>query len=319
MTSKPQQSNVPKSMQNRSPARGAADGLDAADTEAAAAASLNLDLMSSDEIASSFVQSAFEVAEAVKTAASELGVAIELTVNCLSRGGRILILGAGTSGRLAAAEAAECPPTFSTDPDLVVARMAGGEHAFIQAIEGAEDDTVAGVEAVADAGADDLIIAVSASGYAPYVRSALAAARQRGVANVLICSNRQAVGVASHTVFLDTGPELLSGSTRLKAGSAAKVALNAITTGAFARLGRVFGQSMVEVKVTNSKLRRRAERLVSQLGRTGLDQAAKLLDLTQNDVKAAIVCARKNCSATEATQILDQCQRQLRQVLDGGC
>jgi N-acetylmuramic acid 6-phosphate etherase len=192
----------------------------------------------------------------------------------LAGGGRLLYAGAGTSGRLAALDAAECPPTFGVDPRRVVALVAGGAAALGRAVEGAEDDVAAGRRAVARvrAGPRDLVVGVSASGTTPFVLAALAEARRRGAATGLVTSNPAARPAVDHRVVLRTGRERIAGSTRMKAGTAAKMALGLLTSTAFVRLGAVRGGRMVAARPVSAKLRARAVRTVAALA--GVEDAA---------------------------------------------
>src|SRR5262245_20313138 len=183
----------------------------------------------------------------------------------LRGGGRVLMLGAGTSGRLGVLEAAECPPTFGSDPDRIQAAMAGGEGAVFRAVEGAEDVAEDGARAAAWLRGGDLLVGISASSVTPYVRGALAAARARGARTVLLtCAPQRGLSrLADVLVAVRTGPEVLTGSTRLKAGSATKAVLNAMTTAAMVRLGKAYQNLMVDVRPNSAKLRDRSRRIVA--------------------------------------------------------
>jgi N-acetylmuramic acid 6-phosphate etherase len=207
----------------------------------------------------------------------------------LEAGGRLVYAGAGTSGRLAALDAAECPPTFGTDPRQVVALVAGGARALRRAVEGAEDDAPAARTAVRRARVRerDLVVGVSASGTTPWVRAALEEARRRGAATALVTCNPAARG-APLRVVLRTGPELIAGSTRMKAGTATKMALTLLSTAAMLRLGRVRGGRMVDLVATNEKLRRRAVRIVAELARASPARARAALAGAGWSVRAAV-------------------------------
>jgi len=199
----------------------------------------------------------------------------------LAAGGRLIYVGAGTSGRLAALDAAECPPTFGTRAAQVVALVAGGRRALARAVEGAEDSRAAGRDAVRSLAVDgrDLVCGVTASGVTPYVLAALAAARRRGATTALVtCAPARVVrGVADLLVRLDAGAETVAGSTRMKAGLATKAVLHTVSTIAMIRLGKVYGQLMVDVRPTSRKLQRRAERIVAHLTRLDVPAARRLL------------------------------------------
>ena len=208
---------------------------------------------------------------AVGRAAPAVGRAIELIVRALSRGGRLVFVGAGTSGRLGVIEAAECPPTFDTPPALVQAVIAGGRGAVFRSVEGAEDDASAGARQMRRrARAGDVVVGIAASGVTPFVHGALGEARRRGAATVLVTCNPDVPRRSARIVIaLAVGPEVLAGSTRLKAGTATKLVLNTLTTGAFARLGKVYGNRMVDLRPRSAKLRARALQLVAELGGVG--------------------------------------------------
>ena len=254
---------------------------------------------------------------AVARAAQPLARAVDLTVDALARGGRLLFVGAGTSGRLGVLEAAECPPTFGTPPRLVRAVMAGGRGSVFRAAEGAEDDARAGARAVRRlARRGDVVVGVAASGVTPFVRAALAAARGRGAATVLVtCNPTVPRGAARVVVALGVGPEVLAGSTRLKAGTATKLALNTLTTATFVRLGKVYGNRMVDFEPRSAKLRARALRLVGELGGVPPRTAARLLTAAGGRAKAAIVMARLGVDAREARRRLAAARGFLRGAL----
>ena len=253
---------------------------------------------------------------AVGRAALAVARAVDLVVDALGRGGRLLFVGAGTSGRLGVIEAAECPPTFGTSPSLVRALIAGGRGAVFRAVEGAEDDgaeAARGVRRLVRRG--DAVVGIAASGITPFTRSALAEARRRGARTVLVTCNRAATRAAHVVVVLDVGPEVLAGSTRLKAGTATKLVLNTLTTASFARLGRVHGNRMVDLRARSAKLRARARRLVRDIGRVGDHEAARLLEAAGGGVKVAIVMARLGVPATLARRRLATAGGRLRLTL----
>ena len=224
-----------------------------------------------------------------------------LVADALESGGRVVFLGAGTSGRLGVLEAAECPPTFGTDPDRIRAVMAGGEDAVFRAVEGAEDREDEGREEAQHLRTGDVLIGIMASSVTPFVLGALETGRARGIRTVLVtCAPRPGLRTLADVVIaIPTGPEVLTGSTRLKAASATKAALNAITTAAMVRLGKVYGNLMVEMKQTNAKLRDRGRRIVMAAGQVEADEAARLL-AEAGDMKTAIVMARLGVGAEAA-------------------
>ncbi|MDP6519245.1 MAG: N-acetylmuramic acid 6-phosphate etherase, partial [Planctomycetota bacterium] len=236
-------------------------------------------------------------ASAVQRAADEIASVVDLVATRLAEGGRLFYVGAGTSGRLGVLDAAECPPTFHSSPEQVQALIAGGDGALTRAVEGAEDDEqAAGRELTARGlGPADVVIAISAGGTTPYAHGALAAARAAGAASVfLACVPFEAApDRADLSLRLETGPEILTGSTRLKAGTATKMVLNTISTLTMARLGKIHGNRMVDVATgANDKLRDRGLRLVCELADVDRSRAGQLLDAAGGRVKTAVVMGR---------------------------
>lgn len=239
------------------------------------------------------------------------------TARALEAGGRVVFIGAGTSGRLGVLEAAECPPTFGSDPDRIKAVMAGGEGAVFRAVEGAEDREEDGRREASRLRPPDLLIGISASSVTPFVLGALAAARDRGVATVLVtCAPERGLArLADTLVAIATGPEVLTGSTRLKAGSATKAALNAITTAAMVRLGKAYENLMVDLRQGSAKLQDRARRIVTAAARVPREEAERLLSLAGGEVKTAIVMGRLGVSAAAARQKLAAAEGHVRRAL----
>jgi N-acetylmuramic acid 6-phosphate etherase len=237
----------------------------------------------------------------------------------LEAGGKVVFAGAGTSGRLGVLEAAECPPTFGSDPEQIKAVIAGGEGAVFRAVEGAEDNEENGRREAAALKPPDLLIGISASSVTPFVRGALAAARHNGVGTVLVtCAPGAGLnGLADTVVAIATGPEVLTGSTRLKAGSATKAALNAITTAAMVRLGKVYENLMVDLRQGSAKLQDRARRIVAAAAAVGRDEAERLLSDAGGEVKTAIVMGRRGGSAEEARRRLAAARGHVRKALRG--
>jgi N-acetylmuramic acid 6-phosphate etherase len=258
------------------------------------------------------------VAAAAQRAA--IARAATLVADALQRGGRVVFVGAGTSGRLGVLEAAECPPTFGTDPDRIRAVMAGGEDAVFRAVEGAEDRAEDGRDEAARLREGDVVIGISASSVTPFVRGALETARVRGLPTVLVtCAPRPGLrAMADVVVAIRTGPEVLTGSTRLKAGSATKAALNAITTAAMVRLGKAYGNLMVDLRQGSAKLRDRARRIVAAAGEVSPDKAEALLAAAGAEVKTAIVMARLGVPADRARRRLEDASGQVRAALAMG-
>ena len=256
---------------------------------------------------------------AVGRVAPAIGRAVTRIAERLDTGGRLIFVGAGTSGRLGVLEAAECPPTFNTSPSQVQAVMAGGRGAVFRSVEGSEDDARAGARAIRGrARRGDAVVGIAASGVTPFVRAALAEAKRRGALTVLVtCNPRAPRGAAGMVITLNVGPEVLAGSTRLKAGTATKLALNTITTAAFTRLGKVHGNRMVDLQPKSAKLRARAERLVAELGRVSTPRARRLLDDARGSAKVAIVMARHRESAGAARRRLVAAHGFLSRALEG--
>ncbi|MGB2578348.1 N-acetylmuramic acid 6-phosphate etherase [Elusimicrobium simillimum] len=256
--------------------------------------------------------------KAVGKAKKEIAAAIRLAADCFGKGGKIIFIGAGTSGRLGILEAAECPPTFSTDPAQIIGIMAGGKSSVFKAKEGAEDDGPQGVKDIlAKAKKGDIVFGVAASGKTPYVIAALKAAKKIKAKTVLVtCNNKGIEKFADVTIYLPTGPEVLQGSTRMKAATATKMTLNIITTGAMTLCGKVYKNLMVDVKASNIKLRGRAQRLVETTAKVPPAKAEKLLKETSYNVKTAIVMGRKNISKSSAEKLLRQNKGFLRKVFN---
>ena len=289
-------------------------------TERADPRSRGLDRLSPAQIAKLMNRADRGAVAAVARAAPAIGRAVALIVRALSGGGRLIFVGAGTSGRLGVLEAAECPPTFGTSPTLVQAVIAGGRRAVFRSAEGAEDDAAEGARQVRGrARAGDVVVGVAASGVTPFVRAALEAARRRGAATVLVtCNPRVPRRAARVLIPLAVGPEVLAGSTRLKAGTATKLTLNTLTTATFAGLGKVYGNRMVDLRPRSAKLYARAVRLVREIGRVSETEAARLLGGARGSAKLAIVMARLAVGSKEARLRLKDTSGSLRRVLDDG-
>jgi N-acetylmuramic acid 6-phosphate etherase len=278
-----------------------------------------LDRLSAVAIARLMNRADRRAVRAVGRAAPAIGRAVDLIVRALSRGGRLIFVGAGTSGRLGVLEAAECPPTFDTPPSLVQAVIAGGRRTVFRSAEGAEDDAAEGARQIRRrVRGGDVVVGIAASGVTPFVRAALREARRRGAATALVTCNPQVPARTARVVIaLAVGPEVLTGSTRLKAGTATKLALNTLTTASFARLGKVYGNRMVDLRPRSAKLRARARRLVRELGRVDPREAARLLKAAGGSAKLAIAMARLGIDAPEARRRLKAAAGSLRRALAG--
>ncbi|HEX4641371.1 MAG TPA: N-acetylmuramic acid 6-phosphate etherase [Chthoniobacterales bacterium] len=269
-----------------------AESLARALTEQRNPRSETLEKLSAQELAELFIEEESLVQEALRKETASLARAIELVAKSLRGGGRLFYVGAGTSGRLGVLDASEIPPTFSAPPDLVQGIIAGGATALSRSVEGAEDERGSGALVIEERGVTgrDLVCGITASGRAPFVLGALAEARKRGAKTILLTCNpdRDRLPGCDLEIDLATGPELLTGSTRLKAGTATKVALNLISTGAMIALGKVRGNLMIDLTVSNAKLRDRAIRLVAQLAKCNATEAAERLELHGWNVRAAL-------------------------------
>lgn len=240
----------------------------------------------------------------------QIAQAIELIVAAFQAGGRLVYVGAGTSGRLGVLDASECPPTFSVPPTMVVGVIAGGYGALVKSAEGAEDDVNAGMAAMdtANVANRDVVVGIAASGTTPYVRAALGKAQTLGAKTILVtCSAPPKVLAETCDVIINpvTGPEVLTGSTRLKAGTATKLVLNTLTTGAMIRFGKVYGNLMVDLMALSAKLHDRGERIVMEVCGASRDDARRALKEAGGSVKVAIVMARRKVDAAEARRLLE--------------
>ncbi|MDH5500417.1 MAG: N-acetylmuramic acid 6-phosphate etherase [Gammaproteobacteria bacterium] len=288
-------------------------------TEAANPDAADLDRLSTAELVRLINAEDAKIAAAVAEQTDVIAAAIDIIAGKLAAGGRLVYLGAGTSGRLGVLDASECPPTFNADPGQVVGLIAGGDEALRCAIEGAEDSPDL---AVADLrrlnlSAKDVIVGIAASGTTPYVLGALDEARSVGAAAIGLTCNRDApIGAhADLCIAVVTGPEVLAGSTRMKAGTATKMVLNMLTTAAMVRLGKTYGNLMVDLRASNKKLAGRSLRILQKL--TGLNpaEARAVLDTCDGELKTAIVSQRLGISAAQARQDLQKAGGRLRIAL----
>ncbi|MES2125342.1 MAG: N-acetylmuramic acid 6-phosphate etherase [Gemmatimonadota bacterium] len=279
-----------------------------------------IDTLDPTQLVELFLQEDAAVPRAVAGAAREIASAIGLVEAAFRAGGRLTYVGAGTSGRLGVLDASECPPTFGTPPELVQGIIAGGATALTRSIEGAEDDRDAAVAAV-DArgvGPSDILIGIAASGSTPFVQAALLRAAALGARTMFVtCAEPPPVLVASCDVIvqLDVGPEVVTGSTRLKAGTATKLVLNMLTTGAMVRLGKTYGNLMVDLQATNAKLRERGERIVMEVLGVSREAARGALDAADGRVRTAIVMLHEQLNAADAEARLAAVDRRLRAII----
>jgi N-acetylmuramic acid 6-phosphate etherase len=289
-------------------------------TEQANPSSAELDALSTADLVAVFVEEDRRPQEAVAAAAPALTAAIDAIAERLRSGGRLFYLGAGTSGRLGVLDAAECPPTFCSAPELVQGVLAGGAPALLRSSEGLEDLFDAGRDDLVSRGfnAADALVGIAAGGTTPYVHGGLSHARSIGALSIaMACVPAEQVAMPCDIdIRLITGPEVLTGSTRLKAGTATKMALNILSTGVMVRLGKVYGNRMVDVAVTNSKLEDRALRILSDLAGVDREAGRALLQQSEGSVKLALLMARCGISAPSARERLASHGGQLRSALE---
>jgi N-acetylmuramic acid 6-phosphate etherase len=289
-------------------------------TEQANPASQALDQLSPLEFVDLVNREDAKTLMAITGARKDLATAIVRITESLRQGGRLFYIGAGTSGRLGVLDAAECPPTFGTPPERIQGLIAGGAEALTRSSEGLEDIAADGAAAIAahHVGATDVVVGITAGGTTPYVHGALQAAQQRGTTTIFMaCVPRNQVPARYDVdIRLIVGPEILAGSTRLKAGTATKMALNILSTGAMVQLGKVYDNRMVDVAVTNTKLRDRAIRILSDLTQLDRSTAANLLDASGQRVKLALLMHWGNLDAATAEICLEKQGGHLRQALN---
>ncbi len=278
--------------------------------------SANLDRLSALEIVDLFNREDVNTLNAIAGARQELAAAIDLIAASLRQGGRLFYIGAGTSGRLGVLDAAECPPTFCTPPELVQGILAGGAGALVKSSEGLEDIASDGAQAMADRqiGEHDVVVGITAGGTTPYVHGAIEAAKARGAGTVFMACvpANQVASIADIDIRLPVGAEILSGSTRLKSGTVTKMALNILSTGTMVKLGKVYGNRMVDVAVTNTKLLDRALQMIQDLTKLDRDAATKLLEASGRSVKVALLMHWTNVDRSEAEATLARTNGQLR-------
>jgi len=282
--------------------------------------SMRIDQLSSLEIVDLINAEDQMVAQAVHEEREPIARTVEMVVDCFRKGGRLIYVGAGTSGRLGVLDASEMPPTYRTDPVMVQGIIAGGFQALIRAQEGAEDHPQDGAKAIDEkqVGANDFVMGIATSGTTPFVHGALHRARELGArTGFLVCTypTEKIVAAADVVIAPLVGPEVITGSTRMKAGTATKMVLNTITTSSMVLLGKVFGNLMVDMQVTCEKLRDRGERILMEILGVERPEAARLLEQSGGRVKVGIVIARLGVDADEATRRLEQAGGLISQVV----
>lgn len=259
------------------------------------------------------------VAPAVAAQRRQLAKAVDVIVERMGRGGRLIYVGAGTSGRLGVLDASECPPTFGTKPSIVQGVIAGGRRALVRSAEGAEDDPAAGAAELDNRRirTTDVVCGIAACGMTPFVHGAVARAREVGAATLFVtCSPEVRDAIAADVVICPVvGPEVVTGSTRMKAGTATKLVLNTLTTAAMIRTGKVYGNLMVDLIASNDKLRDRAERILMELSGAGRQAAREILTAANNQLKPAIVMHARGVDYRAARKILAACKGSLRSAI----
>jgi len=284
--------------------------------------SKNIDRLSTIGIVELINSEDMLVAEAVGKERKKIAEAVDVIVEHFRKGGRLFYVGAGTSGRLGVLDASECPPTFGVRPTLVQGIIAGGKRALVRSIEGAEDKVNEGAKAIIKRGVcnRDTVIGIAACGLTPYVRGALKQAMQIEAGTIFITCSAEGIRDIPAKIIINpvVGPEIITGSTRMKAGTATKLMLNILTTAAMIKMGKVYGNLMVDLNATNQKLRDRSQRIVVQLTGLSRAKAVKLLERAGGKVKAAIVMHFRKVNLQQALAILDECGQSLRKAIKEG-
>ena len=290
-------------------------------TELRNRASENIDLLSTRQIVDLINAEDALVPAAVAEQSKQIAAAIDLIVARFRKGGRLFYVGAGTSGRLGVLDASECPPTFGVPPSLVQGIIAGGRRALVRSAEGAEDYPEDGAASIKKrcVRSRDIVVGLAACGMTPFVHGALRQARRIGAATIFITCAPEAVKHIPADIIINpvVGPEVITGSTRMKAGTATKLVLNTLTTGAMIRLGKVYGNLMVDLRAVNEKLRDRSVRIVMEMTNLSRRQAQRLLERAEGKVKAAIVMHFRRTDLAGALKILDECDQFLRKAIEG--
>ena len=281
--------------------------------------SMQLDSLSAQELVALINREDQQVALAVEKCLPQIALAVEKIVTAFERGGRLVYVGAGTSGRLGVLDASECPPTYGVKPEMVVGLIAGGDHALRHPIEGAEDNVQQGqadLEEI-DFSARDVLVGIAASGRTPYVLGALNYAKQLGATTVSIASNPNSKMAEVADIAIETvvGPEVLTGSSRMKSGTAQKLVLNMLTTASMVLIGKCYQNLMVDVQASNKKLKARALKIVMEATECDNEAAANVLTKANGQVKLAILMQLSGLDALEAQSLLDKSNGKLRQAL----
>jgi N-acetylmuramic acid 6-phosphate etherase len=281
---------------------------------------VGIDVASPQELVDLIAAEDATVPDAVAAARVEIAAALELVEATFREGGRLFYVGAGTSGRLGILDATECPPTFGTAPEMVQGIIAGGAPAIVRSVEGAEDDPNAAIAEIDARRVDarDTVVGIAASGTTPYVRAALGRAQTHGARTVFVtCSEPPAVlrDTCDVCIVVRTGPEVVTGSTRMKAGTATKLVLNTLTTGAMIRLGKTYGNLMVDLRASNAKLIDRGERIVMEVSGAGREAARAAIQASGGSVRTAIVMATRGVGREQAESLLAEHDNHLRPII----
>ena len=283
--------------------------------------SIDIDLKSTEEILRVFHEEDRKVLTAVEAESASIAQGITLITEAFRRGGRLFYIGAGTSGRLGVLDASECPPTFSTSPNMVQGIIAGGDRALRRSVEAAEDKPYAGAQAMRDHGItdQDVVVGIAGSGRTPYVLGALEEAHRIGAKTIFLCCTPPADSLKAFVdVFIApvVGPEIITGSTRLKAGTATKLVLNMLTTVSMIRIGKVYNNLMIDIRASNAKLIDRGARIIMEVAGTDYATAQAALECADGSAKTAIVMLVKEIDRREAVALLEENDGFLRRVLE---
>lgn len=283
---------------------------------------MHIDTLSTLDMVKLINQEDHRVADAVGEVTDKIAQAVDVIADCLDRGGRLIYCGAGTSGRLGLLDAVECPPTYSTEPETVQALMAGGYGAVFQAVEGAEDSKTLGVQDMQGVHFcdKDVLVGIAASGRTPYVLGCMEYAKALGAPTVAVtcCPGSELDSFADIGISPAPGPEVVTGSTRMKSGTAQKMVLNMLSTGAMIKLGKVYGNLMVDVKPSNEKLIRRCVTIVCSAARCTEEEAVQALEQCGYSSKVAIVMLLRHVDANTARNLLDGARGRISRVLEEG-
>lgn len=278
---------------------------------------LDIDTYSSEQIVETMISEDSVILKAISDQKENISHAVDLMVNSLGNEGRVFFVGAGTSGRLGVLEAAECPPTFGTEPEMIQGIIAGGSSSIVKSIEGAEDSTEESVEKLRKnhLSSKDIVVGIAASSSTPFVTSALEYAKKTGSKAILITCNPVENLISDIVISVIVGPEVIVGSTRLKCGTATKMILNMLTTASMILLGKTYGNLMVDIQPKSSKLKDRAIRIVMELCEIERSSAQRLLEDSKWSVKSAILMYKKNISFEESLKILEESKGFLKKAL----